>query len=499
MKCPHQASCPGCPLGDRPYEAQLAAKSSRLRRAAALFEHLPEPEPVVPSRWTEGYRHRLKLPLHIGKKDVAIGLYAKGRSRRILHTPDCPVLAPELRRALPPILKWLRGKRAVHSLDLRVSRATGELQAVFASAGGDLPGGPRGARALLRDVDGLASIAVSTADKARKRVMGSRPRVIAGKAALEEAIGDTRYDVLPGAFFQADPRQAAVLHKLVRKAVGDATTVLDLYSGVGAYGLMLAEGRGKVVMVEEVRQAAEAARRRAPRNVEVQASRVEDMKVRGRFDVAILNPARRGSDPKSLEHISTLTRKLVYVSCGPETLVRDLDVLAAHGLRTTSLVPIDLFPQTPEVETVAVLEKGETRRTWPVPGGSAQSPVPTGTSGARGRPALAWVLLIGRVRAGSVPSARFKPLAEVATHTLVELQVRAPMDKVLRDLAKRGLRAAGADGKTRAFFAEKAGLQRPFVHVAKAGRAQVPLHGDLALALLALGAPRGLVRRLTAT
>ncbi|MCA9571285.1 MAG: class I SAM-dependent RNA methyltransferase, partial [Myxococcales bacterium] len=394
MECRHHPTCPGCPLADRPYEAQLRAKASRLHRAVERFGHLPEPAPIVGSAFTEAYRHRLKLPVHIGKQ-VSIGLYAEvGRGKKVLHTPDCPVLAPELREALGPIVAWLRGKAGVHSLDLRVSRATGELQAVFACRGGELPGGARAARALMRDVPALVSVAVSTADKAGKRVMGANPRVVAGRQALEEAIGSTRYDLLPGAFFQADPRQAAVLHGLVRDAVGKATSVLDLYSGVGAYGLMLAEGR-RVVMVEEVRQSAEAARRRAPAGVTVHTSKVEDMTFDGSFDVVVLNPARRGSDPASLERVAKLGRRLVYVSCGPETLARDLDVLAAHGMRTKSLTPIDLFPQTREVETVAVLERGEPVRTWSVKGGSAQSPVPTGVSGARGRPGLVWVLALG--------------------------------------------------------------------------------------------------------
>lgn len=497
MDCRHHPTCPGCPLADRPYAAQLKAKASRLRRAVGRFGHLPRPAPIVGSQWTEAYRHRLKLPIHHGDK-VSIGLYEETRrGRRVLHTPDCPVLADGLRDAIPPILRWLRGRKGVHSLDLRVSEATGELQAVFACRGGELPGGPRAARALLREVDGMASVAVSTADKAGRRVMGSRPKVIAGKAVIEEAIGSTRYDLLPGSFFQADPRQAEVMHRLVRDAVGSATSVLDLYSGVGAYGLMLADGR-RVEMVEEVRQAAESARRRAPKGVTVHTSRVEDMRFKGSFDVVILNPARRGSDPASLERIAKLGRKLVYVSCGPETLARDLDVLAAHGMRTTSLTPIDLFPQTREVETVAVLERGEQHRVWQVPGGSIQGPVPTGISGARGRPGLIWMLAIGRIHAGKGRSARWRPLGEVATHTLLAVETRAPVDRALDELRKRGIQAAGEHAKTAPFFAEKAGLQRPFIHVAQAGSVRAPLHGDLALALIALGAPRKLVDQLDA-
>jgi 23S rRNA (uracil1939-C5)-methyltransferase len=165
----------------------------------------------------------------------------------------------------------------------------------------------------------------------------------------------------PGAFFQVDPRQAGALHALVRELVGDARRVLDLYAGVGAYGLMLAPGRERVLLVEEVPEAAEAARAVAPPNVAVTAAKVQDVAFEGEWDAAVMNPARRSSDPATLATLARLVDRAVVVSCSPETLARDLDCLAAHGLRATQLVPVDLFPQTPEVETVVALQRGPTR------------------------------------------------------------------------------------------------------------------------------------------
>jgi 23S rRNA (uracil1939-C5)-methyltransferase len=492
LNCRHHPRCPGCPLIEVPYEGQLERKRARLARALSRFPHLPEPGPIRGSAWTEGYRHRLKLPLYITRDRVSIGLYA---GTRVLDTPDCPVLAEPLRAALPTILDWLRGRRGIHSLDLRVSGATGELQAVFACKGGEIDGGPKAIRDLMRQLPKLVSVATSLADPAGKRVMGSRPRTIAGSDTLEESIGRTRYGLLPGAFFQVDPRQAAVLHDLVKDAVGDARTVLDLYAGVGAYALMLAPGRQRVVMVEEVRQAAEAARARAPRNVEVLACRVEDAKLDGRFDVAVLNPARRGSDPESLARVARMAERLIYVSCGPETLARDLDTLASHGMRVRRITPIDLFPQTGEVETVVELGRGPSIRTWDVQGGRARGPWHGEPSGAVGTPSVVLALLLRKVTAGSVPGAKVSNLGEVATHSLVELKLDGPLPKVLGALGRMGHRVVGEDPKTRKFFAEKAGLVRPFVHVSRAGSAVAPLHGDLVLALEALGAPPGLVRR----
>ena len=494
MDCRHHPTCPGCPLLDHPYEAQLEQKRERLATAFGRYPHLrlPVPEAVAPARLVEGYRHRLKLPVDVGKNHARAGLYDE--HGRVLDTPDCPVLEPGLRDALQQVLAWLRGRRGVHAIDLRRSSATGELQLVLACEGGDLHGGPRGARQLVGRVEGLTSVAVSRADPQRKRVLGRGARVVAGAAAIEEAIGDVRYQLHPGAFFQVDPRNAEWIHERVRTFVGDAARVLDLYSGVGAYALMLAPGRAQVVAVEEVAAAAAAARAMAPDNVEVVASRVEEVELRGRFDAVVLNPARRGSDPATLAAVARLAPRLVYVSCGPETLARDLDVLAAHGLRVAEIDAIDLFPHTGEVEVVVRLERGAPLTRWK----GGQSPWVKGAkaSGARGRPSRILTLVVGMTEpSGKVAGGRFRRLGVVATHSLLRIDLDGPMVPVLAGLARRGHPTAGRDPRTQRFFAEKAGLLRPFVHVERAGSDRAPLHGDLVQVLHELGASPSVLAR----
>jgi len=496
MICPHRPACPGCPLADLDYPAQLARKRARVAAAFAAYPHLPAAPEVLPSAWPEGYRHRLKLPVAIGDEGhAAIGLYDE-RGTRIVDTPECPVLEPHLREALGKVRAWVRGKKGVHSVDLRRSAATGQLQMVLACVDGQVPGGRKAFAPLVAGLPELTSIAISKADRDRKRVMGSAPEVVWGKPILDEEIGQTRYHLHPGAFFQVDPRQAEKLHALVYAAVGDAATILDLYSGVGAYALMLAPGRKRVVAVEEVPQAARAAAEMAPRNVEVVTSKVEDLRVKEPFDVVVLNPARRGSDPRVLAQVAALGKRLVYVSCGPETLARDLDCLAAFGMRVRNVQPIDLFPQTPEVETVVTLERGPALREWRIPGGQARSPWGEEPSGAVGKAERALVLFLGATPAhGEVAGARFKRIATVAGHSLVRLELSGQLVPALLAFARKGHGVAGREPKTARFFAEKAGLVRPFIHVEVAGQARAPLHGDLVAALEALGAPAAVVAR----
>jgi 23S rRNA (uracil1939-C5)-methyltransferase len=497
LTCRHHGGprgCPGCPLLGEPYSAQLERKAARLEAALSRYPHLalPAPEAIVPAVRTRDYRHRLKLPVDLRGARPRIGLY--DADHRVLDTPDCPVLAPALRDALPPLMRWLAGRQGVHSVDLRASAKTGELYLVLACAGGAFPGGAKAARQLRRDLPGLVGIAVSRADPSAKRVMGSAPRLLAGSAWLREAIGETDYRLHPGAFFQVDPLQAERIHDLVRQMVGGARTVLDLYAGVGAYGLMLAPGRERVVLVEEVPQAAAGAAAVAPANVRVIAGRVEDQPLEGhRFDAAVINPARRGSDPRALGRLAGLVDRAVYVSCGPETLARDLDCLAAHGLRAARIVPVDLFPQTGEVETVVALERGPPVARWRGAGGWAQSPWlargSAAASGAPGRAVRAMVLVLGDARAsGTVDGARFERVGTVAGHSLLRLELGTTLERALAGLRARGLPLAGADPRSRGFFAEKAGLVRPFVHVERdADGNEAPLHGDLAEAIARLG------------
>ncbi len=227
----------------------------------------------------------------------------------------------------------------------------------------------------------------------------------------------------------------------------------------------------------------------------------QDLARLGPFDAVILNPARRGSDPHSLAMVARLAPKVVYVSCGPETLARDLDCLAAHGLRVKEVAPLDLFPQTPEVEAVVCLERGPALQQFEVPGGRAQGPWlgndgPTG-SGALGRPSRALALVIGDPgEAGQLPGGRFRRIGIVATHALIRIDVEGGrLMPCLSALARAGHPVAGRHAPTDRFFGEKAGLLRPFLHIERAGTATAPLHGDLRHALRALGAHPRIIER----
>ena len=499
MRCDPESGCPGCPLISKLPEDQLSLKRARLQQALDAYPHLglPDVPPVTAAPRQEDYRHRLKLPVHIGQNRVTMGL-VDPVSGRIRHMPDCRVLAPALSEAIPALLATIHRRREVYSVDLRVSHATGQLQLVLAVKGGRLKDEADFAARLQSVIPNLTSIALSKADLRRRRVMGRSPRLIAGQAWIDESIGETALHIFPGAFFQVDPLSAVTLHAYVRDAVGDADTVLDAYAGVGAYARMLAPGRSRVVAIEEVPAAVDAARAGAPENLSVVLGRVEDQDLAelGPFDAAILNPARRGSTPAVLAMLAHAAQRLVYVSCGPETLARDLDILAYHGMHVRKIRALDLFPQTREVEAVVTLERGPPLRRWPVDGGTAQSPWGIAPSGSAGRAVRILALVIGDTGDhGNLQRGRFRRLGTVSGHSLLRIDLRGPAVPALAELARSGHPLAGRHGSTNDFFAQRAGLIRPFLHVERDQGAATPLHGDLVSALRALGATDRLIAR----
>jgi len=539
-------ACPGCPARDTTYDQQLAAKEARLRAALARYPALGAlvtPEPglimsIVPAAHITGYRHRAKLPVEREGAALRIGLYTSV-GRTVVDTPDCPVLHPEARAVLAALRPWLaeEGVAApagpVTGLDVRYVADAKACQVTIACKGGELPGGAHAARRLMRDVPGIAQLAVSRADPRGLRVLGDAPRVVAGPASLPERIGATSYRLTPGAFFQVDPRQAHELATRVGAALAGARRIADLYCGVGAYALALAPSCDAVVGIEESATAVDAARLAAREaglegRVRFVPRRSEDALAEGALDSLggpcdglVLNPARRGAHPRALEAIAQAApAKVAYVSCDPDTLARDLDHLHWAGFRAVRVSPVDLFPQTFEVEAVVALEKvprpdlpaarwvdgGLGTRAVMLPPWATFRPKkavflpPEGASGVAvlegAWPGRARVLaLVGGAvpqrggRAGAGVYERVEALP--GDFSLVRLHLPpASILGAVKALAKAGHAVCGdpqGDRGLNALCETRASLARPFLHVEAlewpGERAEADLPGDLALAL----------------
>ena len=392
VHCEHATRCPGCALIDRPLAAQLVAKAERVARALAPFASLAalRPEAVRAADPVVEYRTRAKLAIAPGPR---IGLFARG-THEVLDLPGCRVLAPciaasvaALRRLLAapppgaePVLRAEgEGSGQLRAVDLREvqdERGAGVLLTLVLRAPSPSQRALDAAcNALQAEIPLLRAIAVSLHDGRSPQLLGAAPRGLRGAPLHRDIVrpGAPWSFAAPGGFAQAHRAQAAAIHAEVEHALGklDGARVLDVFAGSGALGLALAAAGANVTLVEAFAPAAEAAIRAAREQqldarVDVHTAAAEDEVPRlaatgARFDAAVVNPPRRGVAPRVRESLAALcSGSIVYVSCEPATLARDLAHLAQLGWRAERLAPFDLMPQTGEVECVARLRHGAT-------------------------------------------------------------------------------------------------------------------------------------------
>ncbi len=230
------------------------------------------------------------------------------------------------------------------------------------------------AKWLKRKVPEVVSIHQNINPSAGNVIYGRETLKMLGVPDLVDAVGDIRLRISPTAFFQVNHDQAARIYDLVRRwaALAPEESAVDLYCGIGGIALNLARDAGRVIGIEAVEEAVHNARENARmnelKNCTFRAGDAAELVHELSMDVApgavaVVNPPRSGCDREVLEALVELEpRTLIYVSCNPETLARDLDILHGLGYRTEEVQPVDMFPQTPHVESVARLIPAKTKR-----------------------------------------------------------------------------------------------------------------------------------------
>jgi 23S rRNA (uracil1939-C5)-methyltransferase len=367
--CPYFGRCGGCQWQHVSYSAQAEARRTQLIDSLERIGRLSDVDvaPVVLSATPYGYRNRLEMRAGVGPdKRPVLGLTA-ARSDEIVPIDSC-LLLPErvktLPKALGGALRYLSG-RAPFDLDrvaVRVGIRTRELEV-------DLwgPPGPMQrhavARTLADAVHPTCVTRVLVKEDARKRA-DLKVEVLSGRGNWREHLGDFEYRVSAPSFFQSNTKGAEALVGLVLAALDPDGTdrVLDLYAGVGTFTLPLAEVAGEVVAIEGTGSAVRDLRANLE-DAQVGADVMPGDAARaladaGTFDLAVVDPPRSGMAPEALRAlVQTHAHRICYVSCDTATLARDARALTEAGYRLTSATPVDLFPQTWHVETVASFER----------------------------------------------------------------------------------------------------------------------------------------------
>jgi 23S rRNA (uracil1939-C5)-methyltransferase len=386
--CPAFGACGGCVLQHLAYEAQLAWKRERVARALRAYPALADVtvDPCVASPRPLGYRNRSKLVVarrEEGRADdgLVLGAFAP-RSHDVVDVAGCRIAEPPLDETAAALRSLLdeAGVRAYHERtltgDLRhvVLRANhqGRVLAVWVVVR-SLPDGvelARRFRAARPEVIGVVEHENwSRGNAIFSDAGGANERLLDGAGEIEEQVEvagqPVRLVLAPGAFFQANRNVAALAYAAIADALAIQPTerVVDAYCGVGGIALTLARGAAEVIGIESHAGAVAGATASAALNGIANARFIagdaaQALAQIGRADVMVLNPPRKGCAPEVLVAIASLApRAIAYLSCDPETLARDLALLATHGYRARAVTPFDMLPHTPHVEALAVLAR----------------------------------------------------------------------------------------------------------------------------------------------
>jgi len=377
--CPAWGRCGGCVWQHLAYPAQLELKRERVTAALASVPAVAsghvQVSAVRPSPQLLGYRNKGKYVAGRSGEHVVLGAYAP-RSHHVIDTLGCRVVAP----VIDEVATWVRGAAEAAGLAAydEPTRA-GELRYVIVrEAGGEAlvalvvaSRTPRGkldqvAAALAKHpaVRGVVAIENDRRDGSIIPV-GSRASVLSGTAVLVEELAGATVEVGAGEFLQVNRAQARAMYARVAElaAPRPGMRAIDLFAGVGGIGLHLARAGAEVVAVELDREAVAQLQRAAARAglaLTAIAADAGDLTARtlGRADVIVVNPPRKGLSAGARQIlVEVAPPTLLYVSCGPEALGRDLAALAAHGWHPDAIEPFDLMPGTAQIETVVRLRR----------------------------------------------------------------------------------------------------------------------------------------------
>ena len=375
--CPYAKRCGGCQYSEISYEEQLAKKQKEMEQLLGAFGKVL---PIMGMEQPLHYRHKVNAAFGYEKGKVISGVYEE-HSHRLVQVDNCLIeheKADEIILTIRSLLKDFKIKTYDERTDfgllkhvmVRVSHATGQIMVILVLRSPILPSKNNFVKALVKKHPEITTVVLNVNDKRTTMVLGKRDIVLYGKGYIEDELCGVTFRLSPQSFFQINPVQTNLLYE---KAIAFAhltgkETVIDAYCGIGTIGLVAAANGAKSVLgielnPEAVKDARENAKRNAAKNVrfiEADAGQyMVGMAAEGqKADVVFMDPPRSGSDEAFLSSVCKLAPdRIVYISCGPDTLARDLKYLTKHGYRVERLQPVDLFPLTVHVETICLLSR----------------------------------------------------------------------------------------------------------------------------------------------
>ncbi|MDM0577780.1 23S rRNA (uracil(1939)-C(5))-methyltransferase RlmD [Clostridium perfringens] len=380
--CDIYKRCGGCKLQHASYKAQLDFKWDRVKDCVSKIGKLDPSIVKYPLGMEEPWRYRNKVQLPIGliNGEVKIGFFAP-RSHDIIDMESCLIQDEIGDKVVKLTREWIEKfnirpynvdgeydeKGIVRHIMIRRGFTTNEVMVVLVTNGEKLPHKEEFVDLMVKNIPGIKSIIQNINSKKTNVILGLESKTLWGEDTISDYIGDFRFNISPLSFFQVNPIQTEVLYgKALEYAnLTGNEEVFDAYCGTGTITLFLSQRAKKVYGVEIIPQAIDNAwinaKENKVENVEFFVGESEvvipDLINKGvKADVVVVDPPRKGCDKKLLDSITNIdAKKIVYVSCDPSTLGRDLQVLEENGYKTLEVQPVDMFPNTSHIENVAKL------------------------------------------------------------------------------------------------------------------------------------------------
>lgn len=375
--CPVSARCGGCQMLDKAYEVQLSEKQKRVEKLIGGFC------PVESIRGMENpyhYRNKVHAAFALdGRGRIVSGNYAPG-THQVVPIREC-LIEDERADLVVAVIKNLMekfhlqpynedsGQGLMRHVLIRAGKRTGQMLVVLVIGQPEFPARNAFVAALVKACPFITSVVINLNRFKTSMILGKSSRVAYGKGFIVDELCGKRFAISPASFYQVNPVQTETLYTLAVDfaQLTGKERLLDAYCGIGTIGLVAADKAAQVIGVElnpdAVRDAEKNARRNGVENAAFYPGDAGDFLRRmvarkERVDVVMMDPPRAGSDEKFLRSLCQMApQRVVYISCMPETLARDLRFLTAHGYRAERAVPVDMFPHTEHVETICLLSK----------------------------------------------------------------------------------------------------------------------------------------------
>ncbi|MBO7218084.1 MAG: 23S rRNA (uracil(1939)-C(5))-methyltransferase RlmD [Clostridia bacterium] len=376
LKCPLYKKCGGCQIQNLTYERQLSFKQVRVIKLLGRYHHVSE---IIGMENPYHYRNKVQAAFGERKGEIISGVY-QSSTHNIVPVDSCLIEDIKADEIIVTIRKLLKSfklrpfndvtmKGFLRHVLIKRGFISGEIMVVLVTSVMDFPKESQFVNALLSRHPEITTIVQNVNNKRTSLVLGEDSRVLFGEGYIEETLCGFRFRISPKAFYQINPTQTEILYNkaLEFAELSGEETVLDAYCGTGTIGLIASPKAKRVVGVElnpdAVSDAFTNAELNGVKNIEFYNDDAGEFMIKAArkgtaYDVVIMDPPRAGASLDFLKCLVTLApKRVVYISCNPETQARDLSYLTRKGYKVKKIQPVDMFPHTEHVETVALLSQ----------------------------------------------------------------------------------------------------------------------------------------------